>query len=148
MSVVRMPSVSSYSSAADESWTRASLLAALLENAVVRLELAQGHQVAAGISPGDRPADTDDWENLKRIQELLLVIIDGLRPEQDPTAGKVHALCVYAFGEAMGYHYQNALVALRPLAEAFRAIVPEADKLERQGKIPAIQPIVVLDASA
>lgn len=132
-----------YAEASSQKWTRAGLLAALFENAVNRLELAQ--QQICGDLQADAQLNAQWAANQRHLLKLILVILEGVNPNHDAISRQVYSLCTFALGRISDRDYGACLRAIRPLYEAFQAIRPEADRMEMEGQIPRLDELSALN---
>jgi flagellin-specific chaperone FliS len=124
--------------------TRIDLLLALYDKAVERITAAE-----EALRTGDRPRALP---LIAKAQLIVMELAAGVRTEVDPTTGtNVLRLYEYVTHElAAGgiNNLGNALRILTTLREGFRAIRDEAVTLEKTGRIPASDELVMLATEA
>ena len=124
--------------------TRIELLLALYDKAVERITAAED-----ALHAGDRPRALP---LTAKAQLIVMELAAGVRTDVDPATGtnmlRLYEFVTYKLAEGGIDNLQSALRVLTTLREGFRAIRDEAVELEKTGKIPASDELVMLAAEA
>ena len=125
-------------------WTRMDLLLALYDKAVERLDRAE-----ASLRAGD---STTAIPQIAKTQLIVSELASGVRVEVNPDAN-TNMLRLYEYVTTELTHASvegiaNARKILRTLREGFEAVRAEANELERAGKVPSIDQLQMVHATA
>ncbi|MCA8996275.1 MAG: flagellar protein FliS [Planctomycetaceae bacterium] len=118
---------------ASHNWTRADMLLAIYDEAERSLETAD-QLLVEGDLIGLIQAQL-------RCVRLILLLLEGIDPDQGEVAHNIHRLCVYVIdvlATDSPDRFQKALDVIRPLKAGFTSARAEANELEANGHIPRL----------
>lgn len=124
--------------------TRIDLLLALYDKAVERLTSAEDSLLG-----GDRP---HALPLIAKAQLIVMELAAGIRTDVDPTMGtnmlRLYEFVTHELAAGGIDNLRNVLRVLTTLRDGFRAVRDEAVTLEKTGRIPAVDDLVMLAVEA
>jgi len=122
-----------YQSHAVSGWTRIDMLLSIYQTL--------NRQLEAGIADSERTGLSPPPSELLRVQQLLLLLLDGLDDSAADTAPPIRSLLLFALTQAQSQTmlgWRSAQRVLATLEDAFQSIAEEARQLEQSGAIPPL----------
>ena len=113
-------------------WTRIGMLLAIYQSAI------ESFTEAERLSACDDKSDDFAFHYLKG-QKAILAIHAGLKPDTHEVAFNIARLLHFVLERVESGNFADAIKVLKNMHEGFRAIQAEANQLESEGQIPAIE---------